>query len=164
MGSRYILSEDALRGSASSAMTTLMFGWKLMFVPVIFSVVRSKLTLINRRLRKIQWTTRIRVCTSNRLIDLRVPWATRPCNRLRSNSVLARYDWRPRHTGLMAIVAVGEDTSKVCSNCLFVARSECNHTVLHRLVWPMFNNSHLVYVMPLANVCKWRTSHHTFFS
>lgn len=29
-------------------------------------------------------------------------------------SMLASYDWRLRHAGLMAIAAIGEGTSKVC--------------------------------------------------
>jgi hypothetical protein len=32
-------------------------------------------------------------------------------------SMLASYDWRVRHAGLMAIGAIGEGTSKVCDFC-----------------------------------------------
>ena len=37
-------------------------------------------------------------------------------------SMLASYDWLPRHTGLIAISTFGGDTSKVCSSWLFVVR------------------------------------------
>ena len=80
----------------SSVMTISMFGWKLIFDPVSFSVVRPQL---DRRLRKIDWMTRIRVCTSSQLTDSHVPWAARPCYNQHSNTHPA---------GLMAIVAIRE--------------------------------------------------------
>jgi hypothetical protein len=73
-------------GSANSAMITSIFGWKLTFVLLNFSVVRRKLTSIGSQPRKIQRATHIRMCTSNRSTDSRVPWAARPCSRQHSNT------------------------------------------------------------------------------
>ena len=38
-------------------------------------------------------------------------------------SMLASYDWRVRHAGLMAIAAIGEGTSKVRIVCLSISTS-----------------------------------------
>jgi hypothetical protein len=48
-------------------------------------------------------------------------------------SMLASYDWRIRHAGLMAIAAIGEGTSKVMQN-------ELGKVV--DLVTPMFRDTH----------------------
>ena len=77
-------------GSANSAMITSMFVWKLTFVLLDFSVVRRKLTSIGSQPRKIQRATHIRMCTSNRSTESRVPWAARPCSRQHSNTYSAR--------------------------------------------------------------------------
>ena len=39
-------------------------------------------------------------------------------------SMLASYDWRLRHAGLMAIAAIGEGTSKVCLSRIDTATGE----------------------------------------
>jgi len=39
-------------------------------------------------------------------------------------SMLASYDWRLRHAGLMAIAAIGEGMSKVCLSRIDTATGE----------------------------------------
>lgn len=88
-------------------------------------------------------------CMNNLWIGWHVPWAGGLCCRLLSRyreavrlwfqcfrlrfrqyipSMLASYDWRVRHAGLMAIAAIGEGTGKVC--ILALACLSCSHRSL----------------------------------
>lgn len=86
-------SEDAWKGWANLAVTTSIFGWKLTFVLLNFSVVRFKLTSIG--LQPAEDPTddlypRVYEQSIDRLTC--VSWAARPCYyHLRSNIYPARW-------------------------------------------------------------------------
>jgi hypothetical protein len=73
-------------------------------------------------LQKIRQMTRTRMCTNSLSISSRALWAARlfPPVFQYIPSMLASYDWRLRHAGLMEIAPIGEGTSKARRCWLFV--------------------------------------------
>jgi importin-5 len=79
---------------------------------------------VDYRLRKIRQMTRTRMCMNSLSISSRALWAARlfPPVFKYIPSMLASYDWRLRHAGLMEIAPIGELRRHVQGTSVLVVR------------------------------------------